>query len=242
MPVLTGDILLHVSSIAGSTGGSMSGSTVTSGVANNVFADISDEERQAGGEMYRKVFWKNHNNSSPLIEPVVFTPTLPDSAVISIGLGVDKSDDSEPLQGNMTALTATSLIELVSDGTDTRVASIWGVNGSGDPVEDQVTLNGTTPVLSAVTFSKVWAVEMEAIDALRVVEIRQGASGPVRGSIPVNELISFLWIVEPDDKASGMVMPDLGAGQSYGVWMRLAWPPDADPVRPNSVTLRIEES
>jgi hypothetical protein len=242
MPVTTGDMLLHLSSDAGSGGGALSGSTVTSGVTNNVFPDITDEERLAGGEVYRKVFWKNHSASSPLIDPVLFLTALPLASTLSIGLGFDSADDASPSQGNMAPLTANTNLELVSDGDDLRVATVWGVDSGGVPVAEPVELAGAVPVLTTTTWQKVWAVELEAIDASRSVEVRQGAAGPVRGSIPIDEMACWLWLGSANEKALGLALPDLGAGQSYGVWMRLAWLPGADPARPNSATLRMEEA
>ena len=242
MPVLTGDILMHLSVNAGSSGGAMAGSTVTSGVTNNVWPDVSDGDRIAGGDLYRKTFWANENEIDALLLPVVYCPVLPTSMELSIGLGFDSSSDANPLQGNMTAFSAAALVEVVSDGADTRDVTIWGVDNAGDPVTEELTLNGDTPVLGATTFATVYAMVADGTSGSRTIEIRQGSGGTLRGSIPPNELCCWLWIVEPDAKGEGIALPDLGAGQSYGIWHRLSWLPDASPVRPNSLTTRIEEA
>lgn len=242
MPILTGDVLEHLSTDTGSSGGAIAGSTVTSGVINNVWPDISDADRIAGGEMFRKTFWSNHSGSDSMVAPVMFTPILPAGIVLSIGLGFDDADDEDEDQGNMLAFLSNNLVALVgSNFADVRSVTIWGLDDTGTPVSESIDLNGTTEVLSTTTFSKVWAIHTTA-DAGSVITISEGTGGDTRGLITQDKVCCWLWVEEPDTKAAGIALPDLPAGSNYGMWRRLAWQPEADPARPNTLTVSIEEA
>lgn len=245
MPVLTGDIQLHSSTATSSSGGSIAVSTITSNAMNNVFPDVSDSERQAGGDIYRKLFWKNENASDPLVAAVIYTPSLPGAqATISVGLGFDTPDDANPLQGAMVGMTAPAVVQVVSDtGGDLRAVTVWGINNAdGTPATETVTLNGTTPVQTTTVFSTIWAVHAESTHVSAVITAKQGPGGPIKGTIPAAEVATWLWVVSADTKAAGISLPDLDAGQNYGVWLRLEWAADCDPLRPGAVVLRIEEA
>lgn len=244
MAVTASDILQYLSSDAGSTGGAISGSTTTSGVANNVWPDITDGERLAGGTKYRKTFWKNNHATDSMLEPVIYCPVLPTNMTLQIGLGVDSSDDGDSAQGNMTPWGTDAKVALVSDGADTRVATIYGMDNSGTPVPttETVTLTGASEVLSVATYSKVWAVSLSTTDGSRVVTVKEGTGGTTRGTIDISKVTCWLWITAGPAKANGIYLPDLAAGQSYGVWRALEWSAGAGSVKPNSLTVAIEEN
>lgn len=241
MPVVSADILQYTSEDASSTGGLITGSTITSGIPNNVWADITDGERIAGTIKYRKTFWKNTNATDSLLLPVIFISVTPTNATLHVGLGVNHTDDDNSAQGNMTAFGATALVAVISTGADTRVVTIYGLDGSGNPQTETVNLNGTSEVLSANTYSALYAVWLASTHGSNVVTIKQGAGGTSRGSIGANEINSWLWLTATS-KGAGIKLPNLLALQNYGVWRRLTVSAGAGPVRPNTLTVRIEEN
>lgn len=245
MPVLFGDVLEYTSAVSGSAGGAITGTTITSGVKNNVVPDITDASRIAGGTDYRKTFWKNNNGSVAVNVPILWTPVAPTNMTLSIGLGVSDSNDADPNQGNMTAWSTAAKVALISDTVgDVRIATIFGMDNSGTPVPttETVTLTGTTEVLSVATYSKVWAVFLSAIDAAKGVTVKQGTGGTTRGTIPLNKLVCWLWVATPTSLAAGIALPNLAAGQSYGVWRKLVWIAGATAVRPDTQTVSMSEN
>lgn len=243
MPITAGDVLHYESASTGSTGGAITGTTIPSNVKNNVWDDILDAARIAGGTTYIKTFWKNNNASESALVPVLYTPVLPTNMTIQLGLGINSSNDADSAQGNMTAFGANALVEVLSDGADTRTVTILGMNNAGTPVPtlEQLTLNGTTPVVSVATFSKVWGVYLSATSASRIVTVRQGVSGTTRGTIGLNKIICWLWVTA-SSKGAGIALPNLAPLANYGVWRKLSWAAAAGAVKPNSLTVTIEEN
>jgi hypothetical protein len=242
MVLSSGDVIAYRSSQASSDGGAISTTAITSGEMNNLWPDVTDGERLSGGEKYRKVFWKNTSVSDEMVLPVLYVPTLPTNMTCSIGLGTNDASDAEAAQGNMLALSTSSLLALVSDGTDVRSVTIYGVDSLGAAVAEAVTLDSANEVLSTTTWDSVWAVIAEATDSVRSIEVREGSAGPVVGSIGATQLCCWLWVVGASTKGAGISLPDLAPGDNYGVWIRLAWAAAAEAVRPNSISLAIEEA
>lgn len=244
MALGSGDILLYESNDAGSVGGSISTSTITSGVANNLWADITDSERLAGGTAYRKVFWKNNSGTDSALEPILFVPTLPTNMTASIGLGIDSSDDDGFGQGNMTAFAADALAALISDGTDTRTVTIFGMDDSGTPVPttENVVLTSGSEVLSSTTWSAIWAIFTDNTDGSRTVTVKEGSGGTTRGTIGIDQKASWLWVIAPDVKSAGIALPNLVLGGNHGMWLRLAWSASVGSVRPNTMSVSFEEN
>lgn len=241
MPVSGSDIAHHVSTSAGSSGGAIAG-TYTSGVKNNIWPDITDAERIAGGDRYRKTFWKNNHGTDAMVAPVVFYSVAPQNCTLMLGFGVDHSTDDDPAQGNMTAFGASAVVAVVSDGADTRQVTIYGLNGASAPISETVTLNGSTEVLSVATFSKVWGVYVASTSASRTVTVKQGSGGTTRGTIGLNKKVCWLWVAAGTTKAAGILLPNLPAGQNYGVWRKKSWTAAVAAIRPNTLSVTIEEN
>jgi hypothetical protein len=242
MPILTGDVIQYLSAVTGSAGGERSGTAVTSGAMNNVWPDVTDGERVAGGERFRKTFFKNNSATDELLLPVLYAPTLPVNMTLALGLGFDHASDADGYQGNMIALGAAAKVALICDEADTRDVTIYGIENGGGPITEDVTLNGATEVLSIATFSTVWAIRVDATSPTSDITVRQGTGGSTIGNIAATKLCCWLWVIDPDTKAAGIALPDLPAGDAYGVWRRLTWTAGASPVRPNSMTIAIEEA
>lgn len=243
MPIASSDIALLTSSVAGSAGGAVSATGVTSGVNNNIWPDITDAERLAGGERFRKVFWKNNSAVETALKPVLYVPVLPVGCTVGIGLGLNHAEDADAAQGNMSALGATTSLALVSNGADVRTATIYGLDNSGTPapVTATIALAGASEVVTAGVWTSIYAVYLSASDAARSVVIKQGAGGATIGTIGPTKRISWRWITGPSSKAAGLRLPDLPATSLYGMWMRSAWSAGAPAVRPDTMTVMLEE-
>lgn len=241
MAVTGADILQYASTVAGSAGGAISGSTITSGIPNNVWPNITDAERVAGIIVYRKTFWKNNNGVDSALVPVIYVPTPPVNASLVIGLGFNSADDDNPAQGNMTAWSAPAKVSLTSDGVDARVATVVGLDGAGLPISEDVPLTGLTEVLTAATFSKVHHTRLASTSGTRTVTVRQGTGGTTRGTIGPNEIVCWLWYAAAS-KGAGIALPNLAPAQTYGIWRRMTVAAGAGPVRPDTLQTRFEEN
>jgi hypothetical protein len=160
-----------------------------------------------------------------MVKPVLYYPVAPVNATLLLGFGFDHTTDDDPAQGNMTAWSANAKVALISDGADVRTATIYGMDNAGTPVpiSEAVVMTGASEVLSVATFSKVWGVVMSATDASRTVLVKQGTGGTTRGTIGLLKKLCFLFVSAGTVKANGIALPDLAAGQNYGVWRKLTW-------------------
>lgn len=253
MPIVSNDLKEYKSSASQSSGGAISGTEVTDNVDNNLFTDITGDEAAAGGTEYRKIFRKNEHGSLTWQNVISWILSQPTNAALSFGFGIDHADDADGAQGNMTNFSAGALVALVSDGADTRQATIVGEDNTGARQTENVTLNGTTEVLSSGTYAKVYAVYLSALDASRTVTVKQGSGGTARGTIGNSKKICFLWfgkkasgsIIDAEggnapDKASGMEHGNIAAAGNFGLWYRLGWLAGAGAVTANSTQVKSE--
>lgn len=240
MSISDADIQHLYSTSAGSTGGVITGSGPTSGVKNDVWPDITSASRIAGGVTYRKLFFKNNHGTDDMILPIIYTPVLPTNMTLQIGLGVNASTDDDYLQGNMSAFGAGAKVALISDGADTRVCDVYGMVGSV-ATKEQVTLTGAVEVLSVATFASVWAVVAASTSGSRIVTVKQGTGGTTRGTIGVNKRLCWLWVTAGASIANGIKLPNLPAGQNYGVWRKLSWVAAVAAVKPDTLSVEITE-
>ncbi len=253
MPIVSNDLKEYKSSASQSSGGAISGTLVTDNVDNNLFTDITGDEAAAGGTEYRKIFRKNEHGSLTWQNVISWILSQPTNAALSFGFGIDHADDADGAQGNMTNFSAAAVVALVSDGADTRQATIVGEDSTGARQTENVTLNGTTEVLSSGTYAKVYAVYLASLDASRTVTVKQGSGGTTRGTIGTNKKICFLWlgkkasgsIIDAEggnapDKASGMEHGNIAAAGNFGLWYRLGWLAGAGAVTANSTQVKSE--
>lgn len=205
---------------------------------------ITAQEAGNGTVKYKKFFRKNNNDSISWVNVVSWISRQPTNAAISIGLGLNDTNDADTNQGNMSALTANSQIAVVSDGADTRQVTIKGLSVSGTLTVETLTLNGTTEVLSTNTFSKVYLVYVSSLDASRTITIKQGAGGAVRGTIGPNKICCWLWFGKRyvggtlsdaeggniPDETNALKLGEISAGSHQGIWVRLTVPAGAGAV------------
>lgn len=225
------------------TNGSITGTGITSGVANNVWPNISETDRLAGGTLYRKTFFKNNNGTDAAVLPVVWFPVAPTNMTLVLGIGIDNSADSDSAQGNMTAWTSSAKVALISTAADVRVVTIIGMDNSGTPVPvtENVTLTGAVEVLSTLTYSKVWAVIAASTNA-NTVTVKQGTGGTTRGTFASGKLGCWLWVAAGTAKSSGIALPNLAFGASIGVWHKLTWIAGATAIQPNTLSVEVQEN
>lgn len=243
MPVASSDIKLFKSANGDSAGGASTPTQVTGTSKNNFFADISDLERLAGGERIRKAFLGNDHATDSLLQPLVwFFPDVIGFDPTEIGYGIDDADDDTGLAGDLTALTANAQIEVVSSAADTRNVTLVGVdNATGDQTTETLVLNGTTPVLSTLTFSSLIAVFADSESGSNTITIKEGAGGTTRGTIPSNRVLTFLWVVA-DSEVDALKIPDLIAGGRTGIWIKQTWGAGVAAQRPATPILNVKES
>src|SRR3989344_4215632 len=254
MAIISADLKEYESNSANSDGGEITAVEVVDNVDNNLFTDITGDEAAAGGTEYRKAFRKNTHGSLSWQNVVTWLQSQPTNAALSFGFGIDHADDADGAQGNMTAFSANAVVAVVSDGADTRQVTVVGEDASGNRQTENLTLNGTTEVVGALTFSKLYGAYAASLSGSRIVTIRQGSGGTTRGTIGVNKKISFIWYgkkytgaslgnAEGGDMASkavGQKNGDVAPAANFGLWYRLTWPTTAGAVTANSTQVTSE--
>jgi len=225
------------------------------GKKNNLFPDVTAAQASSGSTLYRKFFRKNTSSTDIWYNVVLFIPKQPTNSALSIGLGIDNSNDADATQGNMVAMSSNVQIALVSSGNDTRTVTLRGLDTSGNPISENVSLNGTTEVLSTNTFSKLYLAYASATDNNNTITIKQGSGGSTLGTIGPNEISSFLWfgkrvndaqtIVDAEGGdvsgySTGIKVGDVGAGANIGIWCRLMVPSGAGAVGNNTAAIQSQ--
>src|SRR5574337_263093 len=146
----------------------------------------------------------------------------------------------------MVALSVADKVKIVSDGTDTRVVTVSGLV-AGVFTSENITLNGTTPVVSTNTFDvgKVLRVYAASTSASRTITIKENTSSNVIGTIGINKIACWLWmglrvvneaivVAEGGDipgsdggdnitdinPSNSILYADLAAGDSIPFWVR----------------------
>jgi hypothetical protein len=233
---------MQTSSNGSSVGGTRSGAEYNSGLGM-FFPNVAEVDRLAGGTTIRKFFIYNDHATDALISPSFWIQQEPTYFDEEIGLGFDDTNDDDSAQGNMTAWTATAVASVISSEADTRDITIYGKDGAGLPVQETLTLTGTTEVVGAQSFSVVYGAFLDSADATATVTVRQGSGGAnPRGTIGPDFVSCFLWLSTAVSKGTGIRMDDLPAGESYGFWNRLTWPASTPGVRPNVSVIAVEEN
>lgn len=218
------------------------GSEITSGLDNNLFPDITGQEAYYGVTKYRKIFRKNTNATDTWYDVKSWISQQPTNCSLHVANGLNHADDIKGKLSELTAFSAAALVALVSDGVDTRNVDIVGENASGIKISETVVLNGTTEVLSTNTYTKVYAVSVQTLDASRTVTIKEGSGGTTRGTIAANgKLCSwFRTGTDIDTKAEGFRHGDIAAGGLFGLWYKLVVPALSGSVEANSCKTKSE--
>lgn len=241
MAITASDIDFVASTIGTSDGGAESATEIISGVQNDLWPNLSDALRSAGGNRSKKFFIKNNSGTETASKPSIWITEFPAGMTVELGIGAPSSDDSTASAGTLTAWTANAKVSLASSAADTRQATIVGLNTSGDPAVELLTLTGASEVLSAGTWSKVWSIYLSALNGSNTVTVKQGTGGTVRGTIPPSVLTTFLW-VNPPSKASGIKLSNLIPAAAIPVWCRQTWSAGIAAQRPTRQIVAFEEN
>jgi hypothetical protein len=87
----------------------------------------------------------------------------------------------------LTQFSGAAIVQIVSDGADTRAVTVTGRLATGVVDTEVITANGTTPVSGAKTFERIQKLVASATSGTRTISVKEGAGGTVRATISVNE-------------------------------------------------------
>lgn len=233
-------LVWYLSSSGASEGGAKSTTPIVDATDENLFEDVSDVARIAGGEEIRKLFGANEDVVDALPDHSVWALESPTPAVPYIGLGVDSADDADPDAAALTDFGAAAKVALSSDGADTRVVRIRGLDSSGDPITEDVVLTGASEVLSVADFSSVYNVAADAVSASRTITIKEGAGGTTRGQILVGQIVCFRWVAGATSKSTGLKLVALPTGSADPIWTKVTWAADVAPTAAVHLKLRAQ--
>lgn len=240
MSVQADELIWRKSATGASDGGAVSGSLLTSGLKNDLWPNISDAARLAGGTRYKKAFVCNDAPTDALVQPSIWHYQQPTNIAQQMGLGFDSANDADGAQGNMTAFSGSATPVLQSSAADGRTAVLFGLDGSGVPQSESIGLDGTTEAAAGFAYSVVLGVLLSGTGSQTVV-IKEGTGGTVRGTIGPGKAACWLWF-DANAKAAGIMLPSLPAGSNYGIWLKQTWIAGAGGVRPDAAILAVEEN
>lgn len=226
MPVIGSDLHWLLSSAGASEGGAMSATEIVDNVDENLFEDIADAARIAGWTMIRKLFVDNENGVDSLAPHSLWVFAGATDCTVEVALGLNSADDADPDAGTLVDFGGNAKVALVSNGSDTRVVRLRGKDDAGDPITEDVTLDGVNEVLSVADFSSLYNASADAVSASRTISIKEGAGGTERGTIPVGLIICFRWISGATAKATGIHLTALPTGGDIPIWVRIVGPAD----------------
>lgn len=225
MPVATTDFLVHKSDNNGEGGIRDFGAAITDNVLHNLFAEITEAEAAAGGSRTRKFFVTNDHATDTAVGPEATVALFPGAYTFEIGWGLDEADDDDAgVSGNLNPdVNPADELEILSDGADTRQVTLYGKDGSGNHLEETLTLNGTTPVAGSDLFRYVYAAVADATSGTRTVTIRKTTGPTTLGTIAINQRHGFAWL-DVSTAEAPMTVDDIPASFFRGFWIRQTWP------------------
>jgi hypothetical protein len=240
MAVTVNDIDFFLSVSGSSDGGAESSTELVSGTTNGLWPNISDALRTSGGTRYKKFFIQNSHSTDSMVQPSIWISESPVGVVVQIGLGMGSADDTASSQANMAPWSANAKVAAVSTSADTRTVFVYGISSGGVPIAESFLLSGTTEVLSANTYSKVWSVQLSSVSGTSTVTLKQGAGGTARGTIGPTFVTCWLWVTALT-KATGLWLPDLLPTTAYAIWCKQSWDAGLSAQRPTRQIVSIEE-
>jgi len=215
------DLGWYLSSSGASEGGAKSATPIVDATDNNVFSDVSNSSRIAGGTEYRKIFMANEHATDSYLAHSIWIASPPSHCTGYIALGFDDADDDEATGGNLVAFAGAAKVALTSDAADTRSVDVFGLVG-GVPTMETMVLNGSAEVLSAATFDEAPYALHTTVSASRTVTVKEGTGGTTRGTIGIGTTNCFRWITAASAPV-GLRLPSLAAGLNDGIWEKGVW-------------------
>jgi hypothetical protein len=104
----------------------------------------------------------------------------------------------------LTQFSAPAIVQIVSDGADTRTVTVTGRLASGIIDTEAIVANGTTPVSGAKTFERILKL-VTTTNASRTISVKEGAGGTVRATITPNETTRRVMFYDSASSPSGSV-------------------------------------
>lgn len=218
------------------------GSEIISNQDNNLLPDITGEEARDGVTKHRKSFRKNTHASNVWTAVKSWITDQFTNCALHIALGLNHADDIKGKLSELTAWAAAAKVALTSNGADTRNVDIAGEDASGNRLSETVALTGAVEVLSVNTYTKVYCVSVQTLDASRTVTIKQGTGGTTRGTIAGNGKLCtwFRTGTDIDTKTEGFRHGDIAAAGLFGLWQKLIVPPEAGSVQADNSAVKSE--
>jgi hypothetical protein len=234
MTASAADIIFTKTSEGTSSGGVNSGVPISS-TRNSFMPAITDSERLVGGSRIKKFCVFNNHATDDYTLPGVWVNAAT-GITDEIGLGLDDGDDDDTTQGNGSEFSGSAVVAVISDGSDTRDVTVVGLDGSGDPQTEVITLNGTSEVLGALTFSAVYGASVSATDGSRTVLVKQGTGGTTRFTIGPTFKASWVWLAA-NSQGAAIMLANLVAQTAYCFYWRQTWAAAVAGQRPDTSTL-----
>lgn len=112
-----------------------------------IFEDVTESEDDVGGD---NMFTLQYTPGS-----LGWNDSMTAQVTSGGNITANGTRDESGLDGDLdTTLAAPGAIEVLSaDGSDTNQVIIFGLDGSGNPIREKLTLNGTTPVVGSETYA-----------------------------------------------------------------------------------------
>lgn len=101
-----------------------------------------------------------------------------------------------------TQFAANAVAAVVSDGADTRTATVYGRLTTGVLDSEALVLNGTTEVVGTKTWERILRVTLSAGDASRTVSVRQGSGGVTRMTLGPNFALALAFFYDSTSEAT----------------------------------------
>lgn len=236
MPIISSDIEMYKSSVTNSAGGTITATAITDATLNNLFSQVTAAQAEAGATEYRKIFIKNNHASLSWQNVVAWILSETTSLEDTISLGIGTADDTGGTN-ELVIMTANSTITVVSSGSDTRTVTLIGEDASGNRVTEALVLNGTTPVVGAQIFSRLYYAYTTAGSG--VITIKQSSTGATLGTFNASN-ITAIWYQNVTSKDLGFKLGNLAAAASHALWFKRVVSAGADPISLNSMTIKCE--
>lgn len=126
----------------------------------------------------------------------------------------DKADTGDPFIatpvgriGIITAMPSSSVITVVSSSASdvTQTIRVRGYSTTGTPIDESITVTGTTPVAGLITFSSVLGYEpwvTKSADSVGTISIKSGSTVIAYLGPRESETFSMKWLLHPQPNAA----------------------------------------
>lgn len=124
---------------------------------------------------------------------------MPEADTGTSGGAIDTASRPE-----LTQFAAPAIVQIVSDGADTRTVTVTGRLASGVIDTEAIVANGTTPVNGAKTFERILKL-VTTSNGTRTISVKEGAGGTTRATITPNETTRRIMFYDSASGAGSLV-------------------------------------